>query len=131
MVGFGTLEIVEIIQIGTILYFLALGASFLISITFTEFDKTLDKIESENWRTWWKFVEVYIQLLVTAIAYFYIEKVIYMFPSLSNKLNKNYPSYKSTNYVIHIVLIILLIEMNESLVDGLHFISKKLNITRH
>ena len=131
MTNFGALEILEIVQLGTLLFFLAIFASFIISIVFTEFDNALDKMEDKNLETFWKFVEVYLQLIVTAIAYFYIEKIVYIFPSVSSKLSKNYPAYKSTNYVIHIVLIILLIEMNESLVDSLHFISKKVNITRH
>lgn len=131
MTKFGSLEIIEIIQIGTLLFFFAIFASFIISLIFTEFDKAIDKIEDDNWKTICKFIELYIQLIVTAIAYFYIEKLIYIFPSFASKINKNYPTFKSTNYVIHIVLIILLIEMNESLVSGLHYVSNRVNITRN
>lgn len=131
--SFGRLEILEIIQIGTILFVSAAVVGFLFSLLFTELDKVIEKKVPEDYeKTKFaiKFVELFVQLLVTAVAYFYLEKFIYIFPSISKKINKNYVSYKSVNYVIHIVLIVLLLELNHSLVENVHYISKEMQINK-
>lgn len=128
---FGYLEVIEIIQIGTILFLFAMLGSFVISLIFTEIDKKVDEIDDGGTKTLVIFTETYIQLLITAIAYFYIEKIIYWFPSIASILNRRYETYKSVNYVIHIILIIVLIEMNASLQKGVHYLQHKLNVNGH
>ena len=127
----GVLEIIEIFQLCFILFFCAMLGSFILTLIFTEFDKAVDHYEEEDPTSFTviKFVETFIQLFLTAVFYFYIEKIIYIFPSLAKKLNSKYESFKVAGYVIHIVLILVLIEMNQSLVNNIHFIAKKINIT--
>lgn len=124
----GGLEVLEIIQVGTIMFMFAMLGAFVLSLIFTEIDKLIDKQENEGLYTTYKFIETYVQLLLTAILYFYIEQIAYLFPSIANMFSKTYPAYKSINYAVHILLILILIEMNPSLVDGVHFIQKKLHI---
>ena len=125
---YGLYEVVEIFQIGTILFLTAIIVSFVTSCIFTEIDKKIDEIENEHLKTPVKFFETYLQLIIISISYFYVEKIIYIFPSLANQINKNYKTFKSANYVIHIILIIVLIETNSSMVKGIHFMADKLNI---
>lgn len=124
----GGLEILEIIQVGTIYFLFALLGAFLLSLVFTEIDKLIEKQTNEGAYTTYKFIETYFQLIFTAILYFYIEKTIYFFPSIVKLFSKSYESYSSINYAIHVLLIITIIEMNPSLVKGIHFIQQKLDI---
>lgn len=127
----GMPEIVEIFQYSFILFIVSMIASFLISTVFTELDKAVDKaLDDDHTNTYIsvKFFETFLQLFVTAVVYFYVEKTVYLFPSIASKLYRSYESWKSISYVIHIVLIVTLIEMNSSLVSGLHFIAKTLTV---
>ena len=123
---FGGYEIIEILQLSVIFFLCSLLASFIINLIFGSIDKSINKREGD--KSVIIFVETFFQLVITAIAYFYIEKIIYLFPSIASKLNKNYESFKSANYAIHIVLIILLVELNSSLKNGIHYISSKIDI---
>jgi len=71
-----------------------------------------------------KIIEVFTQLFLTAVAYFYIEKLVFKIPSIASYIKSNYRTYKTANYSIHIVMIITIIEMNSSLVHNLHYMSQ-------
>ena len=125
----GLWEVLEIFQLSILLFFCALLGSFLISLPFTELDKAIDHIkDNDTLFMFSKIAETFLQLFVTAVVYFYIEKLVYQFPSISDKLSKRYVAWTGANYAVHIVLILILIEMNQSLVNGVHTIATRMQI---
>jgi hypothetical protein len=129
----GLYDTVEIFQLSFILFLCALLGAFIITSIFTEIDDVLETIKIKHNISYsgfviLKFIETFIQLAFTAVFYYYIEKTIYFFPSLANKLNHKHVANKSANFAIHIVLIVMLLEMNSSLINGLHFIANYITI---
>lgn len=143
-------EIIEILQLSVILFFCSLFASFVISSIFTKIDEAVDKIEDSDSRKTAIFFVTFFQLFVTAVAYFLIDTLLskitpwidiygtYQYSKLKKKCitpldfeskwctkpkKRSLKQLGTVDYGIHIVLIILLVEMNSSLKKNLHEIA--------
>lgn len=147
-------KILEIVQLCLVLFGLALFSSFLISNFFTwVVDPKIQEIENSNERNTAIVFSTFFELVVTAIAYFLIDSLLYRITpwidwfdlftwnksvnkckvgpnSIKSKLKcdtkptkRNLKQLETVDYAVHIVLIIMLIEMNSSLNKNLHKIS--------
>ena len=122
--------ILEIFQISLILFISALIASFIMSNIFTKLDTVIDEnldYDSTGY-TITKFTEVFLQLFLTTILYFYLEEMLYYIPSISSFIKSSYTPYKTAKYAIHIVMIVVLVELNTSLKHGIHYLADKIMI---
>ena len=116
--------ILEILQVSFILYVSASLVAYTLSTIFTEFDNYLEDSKiSKGLFDVIKVFEVFIQLFLSTIAYYYIEKMLLIIPSISKFLKSSYTSHKTAKYALHMVMIITLIESNKSLKHGFEYIS--------
>jgi len=126
---FGIWTFLELVKICTILFLFALFASFIIGSLFTKIDKTLeDRVEkttndclSNNGYITGVFLITFFQLVVIAGAYYIITKF----------LRKFFPDSKTIEFSLHIVLIVLLIELNPSIVHNLHQLASIVDISKY
>ena len=148
-------KIVEIVQLCLVLFGLSMFVSFVISNFFTwVIDPKIDEISDDNERNVAIVFSTFFQLIVTAIAYFLIDTLLYKITpwfdwfdlfkwnkssnkcavgpgtTVKSKLGclvkptkRNLKQLETVDYAIHIVLIIMLIEMNASLTKNLHKVS--------
>jgi len=126
MVKYNKYVILEIIQISIILFVMSMFVSFIMSNVFTKFDEFIIYQEYSDFvYTFIKIIEVLTQLIIITIAYFYLEKILYKIPSISGFVNSKYESYVTAKHAMHVVIIISLIELNNSIKDGFHFLAYK------
>ena len=116
----GIFIVLEIIQLGFVLFVSASVAAYGISWVFKKIDSKINEIENSTSQTVVNLISLYTQLIITAVAYYYIEKLTKAIPSISNILNKNYVSHQSSMITTHIFLIIVIVEMNSSLKAQFH-----------
>lgn len=120
--------IIEIFELCFVLYILCLLISYPLSYIFAEFDKYIvskveeNKISETGYKTI-KYIETFIQLFIIAIVYNYIEDLIYYIPTIIQRSKTKIQSHTTAQYAIHIVMIVMLIEMNSSLVTNLHYVA--------
>jgi hypothetical protein len=121
----------EILQFSVILFILAILGSTFISSIFTEIDKRIEKDldpTTGNYKAAIMFSTLF-QLSVISMYYYIIARFLEKrIVSVSYVINSTYKKYKTIDYTLHIVLIILLIELNPSIKHNLHKISDLTNI---
>ncbi len=135
---FGLWSFLELIQVSVILFLLALLASFIIGSVFTEIDKSLEKStnaqhncqNNNDYKAGVFFVTLF-QLIIIAAAYYGITKLMKLIPSVSATLKKNFPGHRTTEFALHIVLIVLLIELNPSIVHNLHRMGYFVDVSKY
>lgn len=126
----GFLEIIEILQMSVIMFLLSLGAAFVISNIFTPLDREVEKLSgNKSLYDFVKILVVFIQLVVTALAYYFIDIILHWFPSISAVISSRYETHKVMEYGIHVILIIILVETNSSLYNGLHDLGKIMKVS--
>ena len=125
------LTVLEMFQLSLTLFLIALFVSFILSNLFNLLDKEMKKSKEDgtlnkSQYTVLKTVEVFIQLFVVVIAYFYIEKFLYLIPSLAGWIKEAYKSFRTARHAIHIIMIVILIEFNSSLQYNIHEVGDSL-----
>ncbi len=128
-------DLFEIFQICIILFLIALFVSFCLSNLFGLIDNKIKEIENKDLKNFSIILNTFIQLCITTIIYFYVEKNLHHIrlwkTLLKNVKKKLYIADLETfKYATHIVLIIVLIEMNYSLKYNLYYIKDLLKIGR-
>lgn len=129
-------NLLEILQICVILFLIALFVSFVLTNIFTKIDDEIAKIQDKDTKNFCIILITFIQLCLTTVIYFYVEKYLHhikLWKSLIKDLKhtKMYIADLDTfKYATHIVLIIVLIEMNSSLTYNLHEIANILLIEK-
>ena len=127
-------EIIEIVQLCIILFSISIFVSFSLSNIFSYADIEINKIDRTEYKDLSVILITLLQLIITTICYFYIEKLLHHLHAWKS-LNKDMKKQMSITdlqvfkYASHIVLIIVLIEMNYSLKNNLHYIGNMLNLT--
>lgn len=113
----------EIVELSVIMFVVAMFVALVMSNIFIRFDTYLhDQHYSEGVYNFIKFIELLVQLVLTTIVYFYMEEMIRFIPNLT-KMRKSVP-FQTSKYVLHIVMIVILIELNISIKHNLEYISK-------
>lgn len=135
----------EIIQICFVLFIISMFATFVMSNIFSLIDRELMKIENINLQRTAVTLVLFIQLVVTAIIYLYIESFLYKIKTIRSLLGSTKARDRislgestTTEYCIHIVLLLFLIKMNSSLAFEMYYVSDYLllvdmnkHITKH
>ena len=129
------LIILEILQLSFILFLCALFTAFCMSNLFGLLDEEMKKsLEdhkiSHKIYDFSKTLEVFLQLFLTAIAYYYIEEFLYYIPSISKYIKDTYKEYKTARHVLHIVTIVILIELNSSLQYNIHEVASAIMVNK-
>jgi len=121
------LELEEVFQICGILYIVSIFSSFCISNIFNLIDKKLLEIEDINLQRFAFVAVLFCQLLLTVFVYLFLDIFLFHIKSIRSFFRKNKVSLgelHSAEYCIHIILILVLIEMNESLMYEIDYIRK-------
>jgi len=122
---------IELFQFSIILFISAILTTFVINMIFTQIDKKIeenkDSCGSALYYTQIIFA-LFFQLFIMAVVYYLITEFIRKIPSFSYILNKKFSHHKTINYTLHIILIILMIELNPSLKHNLFVIAYLLDI---
>jgi magnesium-transporting ATPase (P-type) len=122
-------QIFEILQICIILFIFSFFASFCLSNFFGLMDNEIDKIEDKSSKNTAIVFLTFFQLFITCIVYFSADMLLnYIKPwkeTFRKFTGQKYVDIKlgqlnTAEYGLHIILIILLIEMNSSLKENLH-----------
>jgi hypothetical protein len=137
-------ELEEMIQICIILFTTSLAVSFCTSNIFTLVDNEILKIEDIYLQRFSMVMILFCQLLLTAIIYLFIDTFLFKIKSLRSLLTHKdgtLGQLHAAEYCIHIVLILVLIEMNASLMFEIEYVrdfmvlvpvlQKKLNPSEH
>jgi hypothetical protein len=124
-------NIIELLQVCLILFLIALFVSYALSNIFTLIDKEIDKVDNIDTKNFCIILTTFTQLCITTIIYFYVEKNLHrvkLWKMLIKDLKRDMyiADLDTFRYAIHIVLIIVLIEMNSSLKSNLHYIGQLL-----
>lgn len=118
----------EILQISLFLFIISLTIAYPLSYVFTKFDDMLtSELEKNNLNDTSykviKYIETFFQLFISAVLYHYIEEFLYKIPIFSANV-RTFNTYRTASYALHIVMIVLIIELNTSLVNNLHYIAE-------
>ena len=126
-------EISEILQICLILFITAMFFSFVLTNIFTLIDEQIAVIENKDTKNFCIILVTFIQLFITTIFYFYIESFLHkirLWKHIIKSMYSNRKKYKLSiadlkafSFASHIVLIIVLIDMNKSLKKNFEHIS--------
>ena len=119
------LTLLEMFQLSITLFLVALLVSFILSNIFNLLDKEMKKAKenneiSKNAYTTLKAIEVFFQLFIVVVAYYYIEEFLYKIPSIAGVIKDAYNSFKTARHAIHLIMIVILIEFNSSLQYNIH-----------
>ena len=130
---YGFLTVLEIFQLSLTLFLTAILVSFGFSNLFYLLDKEMDKARqkgdlTDNGYHIAKAAEVFLQLFMIVVAYYYIEVFLYKIPSVAGWLKDAYQSFKTARHAIHIVMIVILIEFNSSLQHNIHIVGDSITI---
>jgi len=145
-------KISELFQLSVVLFLSSLLAAFIISNFFHHvIDVHIDKLEDNTTDKNAAIIfNTFFQLLVTAIAYWIIDHMIHNMQPWNDLVKafrlkkkgitalgyspglykRNMGSLAITDYGIHIVLIIILVEMNASLMHNLHQVQKIMAVSK-
>jgi hypothetical protein len=114
-------ELEAMLQICLILFIVCMFSSFCTSNLFTLVDNEIMKIENMEVRVFSLVASLFCQLVVTAIVYLFIDTFLFKIKSVSHK-NMSIGELHAAEYCIHIVLILILIEMNSSLMFEIEYV---------
>lgn len=117
-VGYLPLEFIEIVQFSIVLFILAIFISFVISSVFIEIDIYNSKTYEKNSLDFKVALSFTLLFQFIIVAYLYYKSIIFVkdnIVSVSSYLSKGYNSHKTIESALHIVLILLLKEMNSSI----------------
>ena len=143
-----------LVLVSLILYIYAILVCFVFSRIFKPIDDSIEEIENEGTRKFSWILIAFVQLVMSAIAYFFIDQFflhnIYIpkkhsilkhnpkegvfninLKSISSKMSETLGTLPTTEYAFHIILIVMLIEMNSSLTKELHKVSNILSTDEH
>ena len=114
-------KFIEMFQYTFIFYFLAeFVAKFLNKHIFTSKKEEFEKMG---------FLElsfsIIVQLFIIIVAFFYIRKAIYLFPSIPNIFDKSFKPYTTIEYAIHISFVFIFLEVIDDLKLKLELLKKK------
>jgi hypothetical protein len=125
------LEFIEIAQFSIILFIFAIFISFIVSSVFIEIDKYNSKtyeINSLDFKFALSFTLLFQFIIVSYLYYKSIVFVKQNIISFSSYVSNDYHSHKTIESALHIVLILLLKEMNTSLGYELHEFSNFIKV---
>jgi hypothetical protein len=77
------------------------------------------------------FFVAFAQLFLITLCYYTTIKFIKSVPSIPHKLDNDYVHHKTINVVFHIIFILMMVELNGSIQNELHVLSKILNNGAH
>lgn len=145
-----------ILIVALFLYLAAMAiSSFLSHIIFQHVNEDIKNIEDEKLRNLCWVLATFFHLVIVILFYFAIDQyILHNIPvpeklqimkdnqqvgslinvnpkSVSITQNETFGTIPTTEYVFHIVLIIILIEMNSSLVEELHEVANIMSHKRH
>ena len=116
--------VLEIFQMSLILYLFSTVVAFALSSIFTQLDDYLEESSiSTNSVTFIVAISVFLQLFLSTVGYYYIEKVVKGI-TVSNLSFVNYKYHGTTKHALHMVMIITLIESNKSLKHGFEYLTE-------
>lgn len=136
-------KLFELFQLSIILFFSAFFASFIISNFFHYvIDVHVDKIEDRDSKNIAIIFVTLFELFITAFAYLLIDKMIRSLTPWNDLIKiyknnhlsiskRNLGELTVTDYGIHIILIVMLLEMNSSLKHNLHGVQDMILIKNH
>jgi len=134
----GLWTLLELLQISGIVFIMAMFATFVIGSIFTQIDKALEKTtldgescDNNSDYIVGLFFVTFFELVVIAATYYLITKILKSIPSVSATLKPGFPGHRTTEFTLHIVLIVLLIELNPSIVHNLHRLAYYFDISKY
>lgn len=116
-------KILEMFQYSILFYILTLGFSILINRFYynREFKYNI------NYHNLMKILlQIYIQLFIIIIVFFYIRKMGLLIPSLLSLYDNNFKPHTTLDYSIHIVIVVLIIELLPNLKKNIEHIGEEL-----
>ena len=123
----------EILQICIVLFIISIFASFCMSNIFTLIDIEILKIQDISVQRFAFVIVLFCQLLVTVFIYLMIDIFLFHIKSIrafTKNSNMSLGQLHAAEYCIHIILILVLIEMNSSLMTEIKYVRKFMTLTK-
>ena len=102
-------KLIEMCQFVVVFLVIGVPASAGISLVFESSPEHVRRLSM--WRVYAEFAAIACLIVV---SFFYIVKIAKVVPSLMSALDADFMSHTTIEYTVHIVLIVILIEMNDA-----------------